>query len=189
MATAAVSIVDRLIQLATVRERNREKYFKNFIEPLYVDGEQIAKDYMSLLTELIHRIEQANDGREIVEWLESRRTTFQPLRVKVRALIQEGFMNREGKDTNTTVGLFKKGLWGLMKGGASAAESGRALTSEYGFGDHTVLDLLSRARISVLDPRSRGLLAQQAQRQREAIERAWQDVAAAYAEMRSTYLR
>jgi len=29
---------------------------------------------MNLLTELIHQIEHANDGAEIVEWLEVRRT-------------------------------------------------------------------------------------------------------------------
>jgi Na+-transporting NADH:ubiquinone oxidoreductase subunit NqrC len=188
MATTAVSIVDRLIQLATVRERNREKYFKNFIEPLYVDGEQIAKDYMNLLAELIHRIGQANDCREIADWLEARRTTFQPLRIKVRALIQDGFMERKEKRKSESLALFKKGLWGLMKGGVSAVEDKHALTGEYGFGDHTVLDLLHHERMSALEQRFRDLLTRQAQRQQEAIERAWQDVTNAYAELRGTYL-
>jgi hypothetical protein len=189
MATAAVSIIDRLIQLATVRERNREKYFNNFIEPLYVDGEQIAKDYLSLLAELIHRIGQARDCREIAEWLEAKRTTLQPLRVKVRALIEDGFLASEDKRRNKSLALFRKGLWGIMKGGVSAVEDRRALTREYGFGDHTVLDLLHQARVAIVDPRSRDFLARQAQRQQQAIEAAWQDVAKAYAELKRTCLR
>ena len=122
MVNEAVSIVDRLIQLATVRERNREKLFNNFIEPLYRDGEQIAKDYMTLLAELTHRIRRASGAPEIIDWLEERRAALQPLRVKVRALIDEQFMlrefmEREKKHNIDSFYLFRKGLWGLMKGG------------------------------------------------------------------------
>ena len=189
MGTAAISIVDRLIQLATLRERNREKYFNNFIEPLYRDGEQIAGDYMALLAELTHRIAEADDCQEITKWLEEKRTTLQPLRMKVRALIADGFMAHEDKRSNRSVALFRKGLWGLMKGGVSAVEDRHALTWEYGFGDHTVLDILHRARMSVFEPRFRELLTARAQRQQEAIERAWRDVATAYAEIRRDCLK
>jgi hypothetical protein len=34
-----------LIQLLTVRERNREKYFQQFVEPLYKDAEAVMNDY------------------------------------------------------------------------------------------------------------------------------------------------
>jgi hypothetical protein len=189
MATAAVSIIDRLIQLATVRERNKERYFRNFIEPLYADGEKIAEDYIGLLTELSHRIGQATDNSEIAEWLEARRASLQPLRVKVRALIQDRFMEH-GKDTKgKAVALFQKGLWGLMKGGVSVTEDGHALTWEYGFGDHTVLDLLRRARESSLAPHFREILTRQARLQKEAIERAWDDVTKAYADIKLACLR
>jgi hypothetical protein len=189
MAAAALSIIDRLIQLINVREKNREKYFKNFIEPLYLDGEQIAKDYMGLLTELAHKIGDAKTGREIAEWLETRRTTLQPVRDKVRALMENGFMEREDKAPGDALVLFKKGLWGLMKGGVSAVGRGHALTGEYGCGDHTILDLLYPARMLELDDRLRERLARRAQWQREAIERAWRDVTEAYAELRSKYLQ
>ena len=61
MVEIAVSLVDRLIQLATVRERNKGKYFNSFIEPLYKDAEQVVKDYLGLLTELTRRLEMAGD--------------------------------------------------------------------------------------------------------------------------------
>jgi len=188
MASAALSLVDRLIQLATVRAKNREKYFNNFIEPLYSDGEQIAKDYMALLTELIHRIAQARDSREIAVWLEEKRSAFQPLRIKVRALIEGEFMRRESPDEKDSITLFKTGLWGLMKGGASWEDEGHALTWEHGFGDHTVLDLLRHARMQSLSTEWRELLTRHASRQRKAIEMAWQDVAKAYAHLRHEYL-
>jgi hypothetical protein len=109
MASAAISIADRLIQLASMREKNRGKYFKNFIEPLYLEGEQIAKDYMGLLTELSHRLDRANDNREVVEWLETKRTVLQPLRAKVRALIDDGAMEREKERDDENVKLLRKG--------------------------------------------------------------------------------
>jgi hypothetical protein len=84
MLEVAVSVVDRLIQLATVRERNKEKYFNNFVEPLYKDAEQVARDYMALFSELTHRLEKAENTGSVIDWLEERRTTFQPLRMKMR---------------------------------------------------------------------------------------------------------
>jgi len=188
MATVAISIVDRLIQLATVREKNREKYFRNFIEPLYLDGEVIAKDFLALMAELIHRIRQADKPREVVEWLEERRAAFQPLRVKVRALIEERFMVGGDRRESDAVVLFKNGLWGLMRGGASWAEDGHALTGDYGFGDHTVLDLLRRARNLHLQTDWRQVLTTHAVRQQRAMELAWKDVAKGYAMLKHLYL-
>lgn len=177
MATAALSLIDRLIQLSTVRERNRERYFSTFIEPLYRDRELIAKDYMLLLAELSRRISKADEAREIVAWLEARRVENKPLRNKVRELLQDGLLERSRKTKNESVALFKKGLWGLMKGAASVVEDGHALTWDYGFGDHTVLDILHHARSAVLGDESRDVLRRQTEHQKAAIERAWQDVA------------
>jgi hypothetical protein len=184
MAAAAISIIDRLIQLSTIRERNRERYFNNFIEPLYRDGEHVARDYLTLLTELRRRIKKAGNPAEVIEWLEEKRAVLQPLRIKVRALIDGVFVLHENKRTDKNLALFRKGLWGLMKGATSTVEDGHALTSEYGFGDHTVLDILYHARLASLDQESRALLTRQVLGQRQAIEKAWHDVVTAYAEMR-----
>lgn len=188
MATAAVSIIDRLIQLATVRERNRERFFKNFVEPLYTDGEKIAQDYMALLTDLIHLIADAQDARKIIEWLETRRMALKPLRDKVREVIRENPSALKNERGSKELKLLKQGLWGVMRGAASAVEDGHALTGDYGFSDHTVLDLLHRARIAMIDQRSRELLTRRARQQQAAIERAWRDVATAYAALRLAYL-
>ena len=77
----ALSIIDRLIQLLTVKERNREKVFSNYIEPLYRDAEPVAKDYMSLMVELKHRLETATSVTELVNWLEERRVAYQAIRM------------------------------------------------------------------------------------------------------------
>lgn len=188
MVDAAVSIIDRRIQLATVRKRNKEKYFKNCIEPLFRDGESIAQDYMTLLAELVHRIDVAQNCQEIIVWLEQRRAILQPLRIKVRTLVADGSMNSIAAARKTDLALFKKGLWGLMKGGISAVDDRHALTWEYGFSGHTVLDLLYRARIAALEDEFRDQLTHQAKRQQNAIEAAWQDVATAYARLKQRYL-
>jgi hypothetical protein len=85
---AAISIIDRLIHLLTLKERNREKFFNNFIEPLYRDAEPVAKGHMGLLAELSHRLERAGSTDDLIPWLEQRRTSYQAVRMKIRALLE-----------------------------------------------------------------------------------------------------
>ena len=182
MLENALSLIDRLIKLTTVRERNKEKYFNTFIEPLYEDAEGIARDYMVLFADLIHRLAHEEDVTALIEWLEERRTAFQPVRMKVRALIEEGLRYEE----KGSLDKFKRGIWGLMKGGLSLVEDGHGTTWEYGFGDHTVLDIIHRMRRELLDSQARIRLIDQARRQQMAVERAWRDVAIGYSEIRHT---
>lgn len=184
MLEVAVSLVDRLIQLASVRERNREKFFDGFIEPLYQDAEQISRDYMTLFAELIHRLTEAEDTAPVIEWLEERRSVFQPVRMKVRALLEEGLRYGDKKPLDK----FRKGIWGLMKGGTSLLEPGHGNVHEYGFGDHTVLDIMLRLRRQPI-PRHRNRLIDHARGQQMAVELAWRDVVAGYAELRRWSLK
>ena len=50
MIEAAIRIIDRIIQLKTIREKNAEKYFNNSINPLYEDAEVVVKDYLKLFS-------------------------------------------------------------------------------------------------------------------------------------------
>jgi len=89
MIDAGVRIIDRLIQLLQTKEKRKEKYFNNFVEPLYKDAETIIKDYNTLFMELISKIEKAEDSTEIIRWIEERRVTYLPLRTKVKALLSD----------------------------------------------------------------------------------------------------
>jgi hypothetical protein len=102
--TAALSIIDRVIQLLTLRERNRERFFSNFIEPLYRDAEPVAKDYMALLTELDHKIQEKTLKENIV-WLEERRAAYRPVRMKLRALLQDPSYRELSKSERTDTRL------------------------------------------------------------------------------------
>jgi len=184
MVEVAVSLVDRLIQLATVRERNKEKYFSSFIEPVYRDAEQIARDYMTLFAELIHRLATAKETASVIEWLEERRSGFQPVRMKVRALLDEGLEY----DTKEPLDKFRKGIWGLMKGGMSLLEEGHGQTREYGFGGHTVLDIMVRLRGEAIASH-RNRFIDHARGQQMAVERAWRDVVTGYAEIKHRSLK
>jgi hypothetical protein len=78
-----------LIQLLNTRERDREKYFNNLIEPLYRDAEVVARDYMVLFAELVQRLQTAATTKELILWLEQRRAAYQPVRMKIRALLAD----------------------------------------------------------------------------------------------------
>lgn len=144
IAILGVGVLDRLIRLLTVDERNREKYFQQFIDPLYKDAEAIMNDYVALLTELIELLKKTDSTEEVVGWIEQRRSKMLPLRIKVRALLNNDTI--DPKKVPEASRLFVKGLWGVMKGGISLVEEGHTPMREYGYGDHTVLDLLKRFR-------------------------------------------
>src|SRR5580692_1682614 len=97
---AAISIIDRLIQLLTVRERSRAEYFRNFIDPLYRDAELVALDYMALFTELTHRLERAASFKELIVWLEQRRSAYRPVRMKIKALLADKSLNELARTKN-----------------------------------------------------------------------------------------
>jgi hypothetical protein len=90
----------------------------------------------------------------------------------------------------TALQRFNMGMWGLMRGGVGVLEHGHAQTREYGYGDHTVLDIMMFMRGAPLqvDERKTQLMTQ-AQNQQIAMERAWQDVVAGYAELKHRSLK
>ena len=189
---AAIAVISRLIQLLHIRERNREKYFNTQIEPLYRAAEIVARDYMSLFAEFVQRLETATTSKELLLWLERRRADYQPVRMKIRTLLDdEAFQKLSQKKSTAARIRFAKGIWGLLKGtfllGQDAAEGTYAHLSEYGYGGHAILPLLQQMRRSDstrdLDHKRESLL-QFAKRQQVAIEAAWSDVLRAYAELK-----
>src|SRR5437660_2079694 len=183
MIEASITIVDRLIQLVTARERNKEKYFNNFVEPLYRDAEAIIKDYTSLFVELIAKLERSDEVPDVIKWIEERRMLYLPVRIKTRALLRELKFSGRKKES---ISRFEKGISGVMEGGLSLFDEGY-IPTDYHSGhtmNHTVLDLLYLLNIdSSGQNRERYLIA--AKEQLACIHRAWQDVAAGYADMRS----
>src|ERR1035438_7533496 len=87
IAILGVGVLDRLARLRDVVVGNREKYFQQFIEPLYKDAEGIMNDYVALFTELIELLKKTDSTEEVVAWIEQRRSKLLPLRIKVRALL------------------------------------------------------------------------------------------------------
>src|ERR1035437_9914231 len=95
MLELGVSIVDRLIQLLALRERNRKQYFHDFIDPLYKDAEVIVNDYFRLFGELIVRLKNANSEEDVIDWIEQRRQDMRSLRIKVRELLKDRSFDAE----------------------------------------------------------------------------------------------
>jgi hypothetical protein len=184
-SSVSEGLLDRLIQLSSIRERNGEKYFHSFIDPLYRDAEQVARDYMLLFAELVHRLSEAEHPDEVIEWLEERRTAFQPVRMKIRAFLDVPSTYDISDPTQRLV----KGLWGLMKGTISFLEEGHGLTREYGFGGHTVLDMMKRLKNQPMSAGNRERFIDHARGQQMAIERAWEDVVRGYAKIKIEVLR
>lgn len=182
MVDAAVKIVDRLIQLLSLQERNREKYFQNFVDPLFHDAELVVHDYIALFRELISQLEKGDSVSEIVKWLEERRLELLPVRIKLRAFLTHMSYDRQRK-LEASMDRFQKGIWGLMKGGLSLVEEGHSQLSEYGWQDHTVLDLLYLwSQQPIAENRSRYIA--NAKAQLACIEEAWKDVSEGYARLK-----
>jgi hypothetical protein len=109
------------------------------------------------------------------------------LRIKVRELLNNGSFDAEKAPEEYKV--FARGLWGVMKGGASLVEDGHAQLWEYGMGGHTVLDLM---RIFSRNPsidEHRERYIRNAQQQLSALESAWKDRTKGYSELKRKALR
>lgn len=182
MIDATVNIIDRLIQLINVGEANNEKYFLNFVEPTYNDAELIINDYINLFRELIVKLERNDNVLDVIKWLEMRRYELLPVRTKVRSFLGSMDSNRV-TSVEKSMDKFQKGIWGVLKGGLSLVEEGKAPLSEYGWHDHTVLDLLyywSQQPVS----ENRNRYIENAKAQLSCIELAWKDVTDGYKELK-----
>lgn len=183
MVEIGISILDNLIKLFNFMEKHDEKYFNSFIEPMYADAERIMYNYSGMFHELIKRLESDEDIDKITIWILEKRVEFKPLRMKVRALLDQKSFKIELADK------FQKGIWFLLKGGISFSKNGHADMNEYGMGDHTVLDLIKVLTSGDLHPeknedgslygKERYIL--NAKRQLNCIELAWQDIVDGYA--------
>jgi hypothetical protein len=187
MLELGVSIVDRLVQLLALRERNRKEYFHEFIDPLYKDAEVIVNDYFRLFGELIVRLKGADSADEVIDWIEQRRQDMRSVRIKVRELLKDASFSA-GK-VPEEYRVFARGLWGVMKGGASLVEDGHAQLWEYGMGDHTVLDLMRifSRNSSIDDHRERYI--RNARQQLSALESAWKDTTKGYSKLKRKALK
>jgi len=130
MVDIGLSIVDRLIQLLTIRQRNREAYFNQFIEPLYRDAEGVVNDYVALFGDLIELLKKADSTEEVIAWIEQRRLKMLSLRMKMRALLDNNTVDPDKVPEASR--MFVQGLWGVMKGGISLVEDGHTPMLEYG---------------------------------------------------------
>ena len=119
MIDAGVRIIDRLIELITVKEKNKEKRFNNLIEPLYRDAEVIVKDYTDLFMGLIKRLESSAEVAEVITWIEDRRMLYLPIRIKVRALLRELDLRHSDSASASPTRGWMAGYWPSSHRGAS----------------------------------------------------------------------
>jgi hypothetical protein len=183
-------LIDYLIKLVDARKLDNRHDFETLIEPVFKDAETVAKDYFQVLSELIRRIEKAEDIPPVIRWLEERRVAYLPVRMKMRAYLR-GFSQRSldglGNEVKPQVkGLqdkFTSGIQALLSGGLSLVEDGH-IGVPGGISRHTLLDILiwdaSKPFHSV-----KGSILERARRQEVAIHEAWADVVEGYTDLKA----
>jgi len=179
----ALKVIDRLVELGKLPERNRKKYLDETVQPLYDDAEVVVSDYIGLFRDLIRRLKEGQNIQEIIDWLELRRLEIMPVRIKLRSYLEN--MDDPKFHTNEPMDRFKAGIWRLMRGGISLVELGHIDFPEYGLSmRHTVLDLLHLYGNRDL-PGGREFYIKAAQDQLSCIERAWAEVTTGYVQLRN----
>ncbi len=188
MIDAGIKIIDRLIQLATYRERKSKDYFNNYIDPLYKDSEIIVSDYLKLFQKLIHKIQDGEMEEELIRWLELHRIEHLPLRMKAKSMLRRGhYRHLMHKSEHGEADKFQEGIWRLMQGGLALVETGHVGDSA----GHTLLDMLyafmdGHSNRNAETRRLRYL--EIAQFQMEYIQKAWKDISDGYAVIKEKHI-
>jgi hypothetical protein len=90
MISSVIKIIDRIIQLLTIRKTNRRTLFVDHIEPLYIEMADIHKDYLNACRELTNFIKDLKDDElstdEIQRIIKKYKTVLEPQRVKAFTL-------------------------------------------------------------------------------------------------------
>jgi hypothetical protein len=179
--TTFLMLIDKLKEFLSLRSSEKAIKFEQYVEPLYRDAEIVYSDYASLFRELVRKLSNREPSDKLEAWLEERRAERWPLREKIRAVVELRVLG------TSDMTLFERGIWGLLRGSASVFQDGHTDMRDYGWGDHTVKDLLRRWRNDAhrFDYQR---LEHFAERQARALENAWSDVAAGYAELKGSLL-
>jgi hypothetical protein len=150
----------------------------------------VAKDYFQVLSELIRRIEEAEDIVPVIKWLEEGRVVYLPVRMKIRAYLRafsHRSLNGLGSDieapSKESQDKFISGIHALLVGGLSLVEDGH-IGAPGGISSHTLLDILiwdaAKPFRSV-----KGTIMERARRQEEVIHKAWEEVTQGYSELKA----
>lgn len=171
-------LLERLVQFAEVREKNREKFIDRFVTPLYQDAEIIYRDYSNLLRDIRKKTERAKRIAPLLKHMEDKRQIHLPTRTKVRALLRKRLEKKK-------LTRFEMGIFGLMTGSLTSLDEGHCSFEPLGYGDHTILDVAKRLSFrgeKTLTPYSRSQMLRYIDRQIKGIDSAWEEVVGGYAE-------
>lgn len=179
---AMLAVLNHLASGATVesllQKSRAADYFERFVRPVFQDAERVMFDYVALFRELIARLKNGTDIAAVIEFLEERRYQLLPVRMKLRAIAARSHHQDRSPQ-------FERGIRGILRGACSLVEEGHTQMREYGWGDHTVLDLLYAWSEEPFEEHRQRYL-DNARAQLRALERAWADVTAGYAEAMAT---
>lgn len=176
MVEVGIALVDNLYKIFSIKTKHDEKYFYSFIEPMFKDAEMVMNNYTSLLNELISKLEMDEEMISIIKWLRLKRIEFQPLRMKMRVLLEQKSYKIELAEE------FQKGIWGLLKGGLQLSSYGHyGMYGRIGVKDHTILDLVTIfSEYKGKNQEKRERYIRIAKDQLQNIENAWVDVVTGY---------
>jgi len=108
-----LKLLENLTKLAERREQLNEKEFSRYAEPTLRDAELIYRDFLRIFTQLEKRVKRTKRAETWIRFLETERLQLLPVRMRLRALLQEDFRSR-GKFSK-----FELGVWGVVCGGIS----------------------------------------------------------------------
>ena len=141
MIDLALTLADYLIKFLQKRDDTADEYFERYVTPAYEAAETVFSDYLTILTTLRERIIQREKPEELMNFLESERNRYLSRRMRLRAEIASRFNATRPMEE---LPMFEKGILGILLGGvATFGQEHRVNNPYFGYGNHTLLTLLS----------------------------------------------
>jgi hypothetical protein len=88
MIDLALKAIDRIISLRRERINDNRKFIQDQISPIMTEMEIVHKNYIESFNDIIKEAESANDAKNLVSFVLSKKLEFEHIRVKIYSFAQ-----------------------------------------------------------------------------------------------------
>jgi hypothetical protein len=178
-----LSLIDRAISLAKQRDSRNQAFFKEIVEPVFIDAEKISNNYNLVFNRLLSALrDPKQDLKAACERFSQDRIELKTVRDKVVQVVLRYHQSVDPLSKNDQLTRFMDSVIGLIA--SQHSEDSRTYFIER---EITELMRSSPIIVRVFKAKKLNAIAEQVNTVRKQAEEHWQETATAYAQLKLKY--